>query len=67
MKRIKAKEIPVVVFEPALNDESFFGSKIIRNLDEFIKISDVIVSNRLYKELDGVKDKVYSRDIFFRD
>jgi UDPglucose 6-dehydrogenase len=67
MKRIKAKGIEVVVFEPALTDEAFFGSKVLRDFDEFIKISDIIVSNRLYKELDFVKGKVYTRDLFNRD
>ena len=67
MKRIKAKGIQVVVFEPVLKEEEFFGSKVIRDFDEFIKICDTIVSNRLYKELDVVKDKVYTRDLFNRD
>jgi len=67
MKRIKAKGIQVVVFEPALSDDAFFGSRVLRDFDEFIKISDIIVSNRLYKELDFVKDKVYTRDLFGRD
>jgi UDPglucose 6-dehydrogenase len=67
MKRIKAKGIEVVVFEPALNEDAFFGSKVLKDFDEFIKISDIIVSNRLYKELDFVKDKVYTRDLFGRD
>lgn len=67
MKRIKAKGIPVVVFEPALKEEEFFGSKVMRDFDEFIRISDVIVSNRFYKELDSVSEKVYTRDLFGRD
>src|SRR5690554_4869935 len=67
MKRIKAKGIPVVVFEPVLKDDEFFGSKVIRDFDEFIKMSDVIVANRFYKELEEVKEKVYTRDLFNRD
>lgn len=67
MKRIKAKGIEVIVFEPALHEKDFFGSKVVSKFDEFIKRSDVIVSNRFYKELDDVKEKVYTRDIFNRD
>lgn len=67
MKRIKAKGIKVVVFEPVMKESEFFGSEVIRDFDEFIQISDVIVSNRFYNELDLVKDKVYTRDLFNRD
>ncbi len=67
MKRIKAKGIEVVVYEPALKDDEFFNSKVIKDLDEFKRVSDVIVANRLSKYLLNVKDKVYTRDIFNSD
>ena len=67
MKRIKAKGVEVVVYEPALQEDNFFGSKVIKDLDQFKKISDVIVANRLHSDILDVKDKVYTRDIFNSD
>lgn len=67
MKRLKAKDIEVVIYEPTLKDNSFYNSKVIRDLDEFKKMSDVIVSNRNSADLEDVQDKVYTRDIYDRD
>jgi UDPglucose 6-dehydrogenase len=67
MKRIKAKGIEVVVYEPYLEEDEFYHSRVIRDLDEFKRTSEVIVANRMVDEIRDVKEKVYTRDLFGRD
>ena len=67
MKRVKAKGIPVLVYEPTLDDERFFGSEVTHDLDDFKRRADVILANRWNEELADVSDKVYTRDLFKRD
>ena len=67
IKLIKAKGIKVVIYEPTLKEETFFNSEVIKDVNEFKEKCDVIVANRFNNDLEDVLDKVYTRDLYFRD
>jgi UDPglucose 6-dehydrogenase len=67
MKRLKAKGIKIIIYEPAMQNDNFFGSEIVKDLKKFKKQSDIIIANRTSEDLEDVKIKIYTRDIFGKD
>ena len=64
MKRLKAKGIEIIIYEPALSEDSFFGSEVIRDLDAFKTRSEVVIANRMTDDIQDIADRVYTRDLF---
>ena len=67
MKRLKAKGVEVVIYEPSMKEDTFFGSRVLRDWEEFQACSSVIVANRMEKRLEAVREKVYTRDLYGKD
>ena len=67
MKRIAQTGIPMIIYEPSMKEKEYFGSQVVNDLDEFKEKADIILANRFHDDLIDVADKVYTRDLFFRD
>jgi UDPglucose 6-dehydrogenase len=67
MRRLKARGIEVVIYEPTYGEDKFFSSSVLKSLDEFKGLADVIISNRVHEDLSNVSEKVFTRDLFGRD